>query len=94
MKTNFRMSSEDAAFMLQNENDIIECEEKRQLRIHDLRRAAILGSVYDTECRIEFEDQYGEVSNEVLTVIGVTDKNVIAKNHKLIPIHRISRVVV
>ncbi len=94
MKTNFRISSEDATFMLQNENDIIECEEKRQLRIHDLRRAAILGTVYNTECRIEFEDKYGEVKDEVLTVIGVTDKNVIAKNHKLIPIHKISRVVV
>ena len=94
MKTNFKMSSEDASLILQNENDILACEEKRQLRIHDLRRAAILGSVYNQDSRIESYDKYGELVKETLTVIGVTDKNVIAKNHRLIPIHKISRVVV
>ena len=94
MKTNFKMSSEDASLILQNENDILACEEKRQLRIHDLRRAAILGSVYNQDSRIEFQDKYGEFRKETLTVIGVTDKNVIAKNHRLIPIHKISQVVV
>ena len=88
------MSSEDAQFILQNEHDIIACEERRQLRIHDLRRAAILGTVYNQDSSIEYEDRYGELKKETLTVIGATDKNVIAKNHKLIPIHRISRVVV
>ena len=88
------MSSEDAMLMHQNENDVIECEERRQLRMHDLRRAAILGTVYNQETRIEFEDKLGKISTLISKVIGVTDRNVIPKNHKLIPIHRISRVVV
>jgi len=88
------MSSEDAMFLLQNENDVIQNEEQRQLRMHDLRRAAILGTVYNQETKIEFENQSGENSVVISKVIGVTDRNVIAKNHKLIPIHKISRVVV
>lgn len=88
------MSSEDAMFMLQNENDVIECEERRQLRMHDLRRAAILGTVYNQETRIEFEGRPGQATTLISKIIAVTDRNVIPKNHKLIPIHRISRVVV
>ncbi len=94
MKSKFRMSSEDAHHVFRNENDVIDCEERRQLRMHDLRRAAILGTVYNQESRIEFEEKPGKLSTLISKIIGVTDRNVIARNHKLIPIHSISRVVV
>ncbi len=80
--------------MLQNENDVLDTEEMRELRMHDLRRAAILGTVYSQESRIEYEDQIGRINTLNSRVLGVTDRNVIVHSHKLIPIHRVSRVVV
>ncbi|MEM6737404.1 MAG: hypothetical protein AAF620_15190 [Bacteroidota bacterium] len=94
MKTNFNINSSGVLFLFQNENDILECEERRLLRMHDLRRASILGTVYNQESRIEYQDQCGNSCTVISKVSAITDKNVILQNEKLIPIHRISKVVV
>ncbi|MEM6641950.1 MAG: hypothetical protein AAF616_03135 [Bacteroidota bacterium] len=94
MKTNFKTSSGSPVLMIQNEKDVMTCEDTKQLRLHDLRRAAILGTVYNQESRLEYKDAEGRDCKVTSAVIGVTDKNVIVKNHKLVPIHKIYRVVV
>ncbi|MEM0940416.1 MAG: hypothetical protein AAF600_14430 [Bacteroidota bacterium] len=94
MKTNLKINSTDTLFLFYSEKDVLKCEERKLLRMHDLRRASILGTVYNQESRIEYQDRSGNPCTVTSKVIALTDRNVIFQNEKFIPINRINNVVV
>ena len=94
MKTSYKISSTDATLLFQDDFDVLEVEEQKQLRLHDLKRAVILSSVPDHETIIEYRDVLGNDCRAKTKVTGVTEYNIILTNQKLIPIHRIKKVVV
>lgn len=68
----------------------LNAESRAQLR-HELDMASTLGNLEKHKVRIVFED--GEGKKAVITTIwGVTEKNVILKGGRSIPVHRIHSI--
>ena len=94
MNTAYKINAAEAMMLFQNDNDVLESEVERELRLHDLKRAVILSASPDHDTIIKYEDFKGNDRRMVTKVIGITEYNVILANQKLIPIHRVSKVVV
>jgi hypothetical protein len=67
-------------------------KEDLKILVRKLRRSMMLGNVYRTKMRIQFEDKDG--LKEVRTTIwAVGDRNVVLKKGVLIPINRVVDVI-
>jgi hypothetical protein len=67
-------------------------KEDLKVLVRKLRRSMMLGNVYRTKMRIQFEDEDG--LKEVRTTIwAVGDRNIVLKKGVLIPINRVVDVI-
>ena len=74
--------------------DVLINEDSRLLRKHDLKRAVMLGSLYDQESNVEYIDRTGRNQSLIAKIIGLSEENVFLHNSRIIPIRKISKVVV
>ena len=65
-------------------------ESRAQLR-HELERASSLGNLEKYKVRILFEDSDGKKA-VTTTIWGVTEKNIMLKGGRSIPLHRIHSI--
>lgn len=95
MKLRKYFSDRKNTFMPRNINsDVLTNSNSKLLRKHDLKRAVILGTVYNQETNLEFVDHTGRNQMLITKVIGLSDENAFLLNNRIIPIRKISRVVV
>lgn len=91
MNTNFETIEKESIDLLQFPNsDVLEDRDAIFQRHSDLHRALTLGNLEHSKIRIFFEDNQSKKVVET-TVWGVTDKRVILKQGRGIPINRIYR---
>lgn len=72
--------------------DVIKTRQEKELRLHSINRAMLLGNIVKNKVRIYFKDSRDRVIFIYTTVWGVTKNDVILKKGVTLPIKRIIHV--
>ncbi len=96
------MKTDSTALLIQKEvvpllhfpkEDVLFSKEEILKREKDLHKAETLGNIDHIKIKIFFQDVEGDKVVDT-TIWAVTDKAIILKKSAVIPIHRISRIVI
>lgn len=66
-------------------------EQRQDERMHLLKNAMLAGNLYKSKSTLEFQTQYG-LRSVTTTIWHCTDKHVVLKGGRVIPVHAISNV--
>lgn len=72
--------------------DVLSNEQDVQLRTRRLQKALKLGNTYKSHVRLVFKTSDGGIMKTVVTVWAVTEKYVVLKGQRMIPIEAIIEV--
>ena len=75
-------------------DEVLLTQDAQNERLHLLKRGLALGNLHKEKTSIIFEDYNGEIMEIEASIWAVTEKNIVLKGDRHIPIKRIREVIV